>query len=58
MSTKALLVRSGRKALVRLLGKARTLYESLGFTYYGDRMWDENGRGWLLRMQRDLKSPA
>jgi len=34
--------------------RARALYESLGFTYLDGQVWDENGEGWSLRMEKVL----
>ena len=34
--------------------RARALYESLGFTYLGGQVWDDNGDGWSLRMEKVL----
>jgi len=35
--------------------RARALYESLGFTCHGHRTWDDNGKGWSLKMEKNLK---
>ena len=38
--------------------RARALYESVGFEYYGDRTWSEHAAGWSLNMEKDLKVPG
>jgi len=32
--------------------RARALYESAGFAYYGEPRWSENGQGMILRMEK------
>jgi len=36
-------------------GRARRLYESMGFSYQGHRFWDDNGKGWSLRMEKNVR---
>ncbi|HUS57455.1 MAG TPA: GNAT family N-acetyltransferase [Planctomycetota bacterium] len=40
--------------------RARRLYEALGFTYVNGQTWDENGKGWSLKMEKRLdgRQPA
>jgi len=35
--------------------RARRLYESMGFTYHGHRFWDDHGKGWSLRMEKNIR---
>ena len=35
--------------------RARMLYESMGFTYQGHRFWDDHGKGWSLRMEKNIR---
>lgn len=35
-------------------GRARRLYESMDFTYQRHRFWDDNGKGWSLRMAKNI----
>jgi len=43
-----------RLTVVARNARARALYESAGFCYYGDHTWDEHARGWSLKMERSL----